>query len=128
MWATSIGFTSLQIPLPGVRKSGIPDGTEMPAPDSATTVPASRTRPATRSLATCMPVNLLDVGGKFALHGDLAREALHSAGERFALAPAHVDEGGWRRGVRVVCVAQFEGDEGAAAGGGEPDRLCPGQA
>src|SRR3954452_3008381 len=127
MWATSIGFTSLQIPLPGVRKSGIPDGTEMPAPDSATTVPASRTRPATRSLATSMPVNLLDVGGEFAFHGDLAREALHAAGERLAQAPAHVDEVGERRGGRLGRVAQLEGHEGAAAGGGEPDHLCPGQ-
>ena len=37
MCATSIGFTFSQSPVPGERKSGIPDGTEMPAPVSATT-------------------------------------------------------------------------------------------
>ena len=37
MWATSIGSTFSHSPLPGVRKSGIPDGTEIPAPVSATT-------------------------------------------------------------------------------------------
>ena len=39
MWATSIGSTFSHIPVPGVRKSGIPDGTEIPAPVSATTEP-----------------------------------------------------------------------------------------
>ena len=46
MWATSIGSTFSHSPVPGERKSGIPDGTEIPAPVSATTEPASRTRPA----------------------------------------------------------------------------------
>ena len=32
MWATSIGSTFSHSPLPGERKSGIPDGTEIPAP------------------------------------------------------------------------------------------------
>ena len=36
MWATSIGSTFSQMPLPGLRKSGIPEGTEIPAPVSAT--------------------------------------------------------------------------------------------
>ena len=36
MWATSIGSTFAQIPVSGVRKSGIPEGTETPAPVSAT--------------------------------------------------------------------------------------------
>ena len=36
MCATSIGFTFSQIPVPGERKSGMPDGTEMPAPVSTT--------------------------------------------------------------------------------------------
>ena len=35
MWATSIGSTFSHSPVPGERKSGIPDGTEMPAPVSA---------------------------------------------------------------------------------------------
>ena len=37
MWATSIGSTFAHSPVPGERKSGMPDGTEMPAPVSATT-------------------------------------------------------------------------------------------
>src|SRR4051812_46815650 len=32
MCATSIGLTFSHMPFPGVRKSGIPDGTEIPAP------------------------------------------------------------------------------------------------
>src|ERR1700753_1701644 len=36
MWATSIGSTFAQRPVSGVRKSGIPEGTETPAPVSAT--------------------------------------------------------------------------------------------
>src|ERR1043166_4906694 len=35
MWATSIGSTFAHSPVCGVRKSGIPDGTEIPAPGSA---------------------------------------------------------------------------------------------
>ena len=46
MWATSIGSTFSHSPVPGVRKSGIPDGTEIPAPVSATTEPAVRISPA----------------------------------------------------------------------------------
>ena len=42
MWATSIGSTFAHSPVPGERKSGIPDGTEIPAPVSATTESASR--------------------------------------------------------------------------------------
>src|SRR6058998_3815281 len=49
MCATSIGLTFSHSPVPGERKSGIPDGTEIPAPVSATTDPASRTREASRS-------------------------------------------------------------------------------
>ena len=37
MCATSIGSTFSHSPVPGVRKSGIPEGTEIPAPVSATT-------------------------------------------------------------------------------------------
>ena len=40
MCATSIGSTFSHSPVPGERKSGIPDGTEMPAPVSARTRPA----------------------------------------------------------------------------------------
>ena len=42
MWATSIGSTFAQSPVSGVRKSGIPDGTETPAPVSATVQPDPR--------------------------------------------------------------------------------------
>ena len=40
MWATSIGLTFSHRPVPGERKSGIPEGTEIPAPVRATTEPA----------------------------------------------------------------------------------------
>jgi hypothetical protein len=36
-----MGSTLSQIPVPGERKSGIPEGTDIPAPVSATTVSAS---------------------------------------------------------------------------------------
>ena len=48
MCATSIGSTFSHSPVPGERKSGIPDGTEIPAPVSATTEPASRMSAARR--------------------------------------------------------------------------------
>ncbi|MEA2159162.1 MAG: hypothetical protein QOD66_1542 [Solirubrobacteraceae bacterium] len=52
MWATSIGLTFSHNPLPGVRKSGIPDGTDTPAPVSTTarsdSVRSSATRAAPR--------------------------------------------------------------------------------
>ena len=51
MWATSIGSTFSHRPVPGERKSGMPEGTEIPAPVRATTEPASRTRSARRSTA-----------------------------------------------------------------------------
>src|SRR3954470_24135748 len=51
MWATSIGSTFSHSPEPGARKSGTPDGTEIPAPVSATTEPASRIRDA----SSCVP-------------------------------------------------------------------------
>ena len=49
MWATSIGSTFSQTPLPGVRKSGIPEGTEIPAPVRATTGPDETISSARRS-------------------------------------------------------------------------------
>ena len=52
MCATSIGSTFAQIPVPGVRKSGIPDGTEIPAPVSATTGPDETISSASRSALT----------------------------------------------------------------------------
>ena len=56
MWATSIGSTFSHSPVPGERKSGIPDGTEIPAPVSATTEPAERISSASAAgslLLTC---------------------------------------------------------------------------
>ena len=49
MWATAIGSTSAHSPVPGERKSGIPDGTEMPAPVSASTRPAEPSSSASRT-------------------------------------------------------------------------------
>ena len=51
MWATSIGSTFSHSPVPGERKSGIPDGTEIPAPVSATTERAVRTARRSAELA-----------------------------------------------------------------------------
>ena len=49
MWATSIGSTFSHRPVPGLRKSGIPEGTEIPAPVSATTGPATPISAASRA-------------------------------------------------------------------------------
>src|SRR5437763_14542384 len=48
MCATSIGSTFSHTPLPGVRKSGMPDGTDTPAPVSTTAERACRRSSATR--------------------------------------------------------------------------------
>ena len=53
MCATSIGFTFSQMPVPGERKSGMPDGTEMPAPVSTTADRASRSSSARRVAWSC---------------------------------------------------------------------------
>ena len=55
MWATSIGSTSSHSPVPGERKSGIPDGTEIPAPVSATTRRAERSSSASRAAPVTSP-------------------------------------------------------------------------
>src|SRR3954447_17656288 len=65
MCATSIGSTFSHSPVPGERKSGIPDGTEIPAPVSATTDRASRTREAscsTRSESTAPTLTAIRLG------------------------------------------------------------------
>ena len=49
MWATSIGSTFSHSPFPGVRKSGIPDGTEIPAPVRTTARSAWRSSSASRA-------------------------------------------------------------------------------
>src|SRR5215207_2003264 len=51
MWATSIGSTFSHSPVPGLRKSGIPDGTETPAPVSTTVRFALRSSCARRSIS-----------------------------------------------------------------------------
>ncbi len=56
MCATSIGSTRSHSPVPAERKSGIPDGTEMPAPVSATTEPASPISSARRAISAEVPV------------------------------------------------------------------------
>ncbi len=49
MWATSIGSTFSHSPVRGVRKSGMPDGTDTPAPVSTTARSASRSSSASRA-------------------------------------------------------------------------------
>src|SRR3954452_6997476 len=55
MWATSIGSTFAHRPVSGVRKSGMPDGTEIPAPVSTTAGPAVRISSASRSRSLTAP-------------------------------------------------------------------------
>ena len=52
MCATSIGSTFSHRPVPGERKSGMPLGTEMPAPVSATVRFEERSSSASRSTLT----------------------------------------------------------------------------
>src|SRR4051794_3309203 len=96
MWATSMGSTFAHRPVIGVRKSGMPDGTEMPAPVRATTGPEDRISEARRSAPTELRRALLDERGD-ALAGVLGAERGHEpvalggqalvdvAGERHAL-------------------------------------------
>ena len=51
MCATAIGSTSSHSPVPGERKSGMPEGTEIPAPVSATVRRAARNSAASRAAA-----------------------------------------------------------------------------
>src|SRR5207253_7047889 len=74
MWATSIGSTFSHNPTPGERKSGIPDGTEIPAPVRATTDPAPRISSA--SSATGVPT------ASFSL--ELRRALLKESGDPLA--------------------------------------------
>src|SRR3954451_10628496 len=53
MCATSIGFTFSQMPVPGERKSGIPDGTDTPAPVRTKAERASRIISARRVALPC---------------------------------------------------------------------------
>src|SRR3954469_10460668 len=83
MWATSIGSTFAHSPVCGVRKSGIPDGTEIPAPVSATTERAEEIRPASRTALTWSSAGeprrpLAEEGGD-ALARVLGREGLEEA-------------------------------------------------
>jgi hypothetical protein len=52
MCATSIGSTLSHTPVPGERKSGMPEGTEMPAPVSATVEREERNICARRSTSS----------------------------------------------------------------------------
>src|SRR2546423_14609796 len=58
MWATSMGSTRSHRPVPGERKSGIPEGTEMPAPVSATTRSAAAIRRASSAVAEAAPARV----------------------------------------------------------------------
>src|SRR4051794_27675053 len=78
MWATSIGSTFSQRPVMGVRKSGMPDGTEMPAPVRATTGPDDRISSARRSAPTELRLAPLDEGAD-ALACVFGAEGVHEA-------------------------------------------------
>ena len=59
MCATSIGLTFSHSPVPGVRKSGIPDGTEIPAPVRTTAPLGAELRSSPRATARAhFPLNL----------------------------------------------------------------------
>src|SRR5437870_1980590 len=73
MWATAIGSTRCHRPDCGERKSGMPDGTEIPAPVSATTEPAARTSSTSLSTSAAAPIR-----ARMAL---AAREARRAFGE-----------------------------------------------
>src|SRR3712207_860666 len=90
MCATFIGSTFSQMPLPGERKSGIPDGVEIPAPVRATTESAERMRSARRRTSVRVAVKLLPAPLRRALAQErpdaLARVlGLEHGGERLLL-------------------------------------------
>src|SRR3954463_2623284 len=65
MCATSIGLTFSQMPVPGERKSGMPEGTDTPAPVSTTAERASRSISARRvawSVVTRVAISLRAAG------------------------------------------------------------------
>src|SRR5438309_252114 len=69
MWATSIGSTFSHSPVAGERKSGIPDGTEIPAPVSATADPAPAISAASRPISSpdgdgCRPPAIASAPGE----------------------------------------------------------------
>src|SRR5271154_2112365 len=75
MWATSIGSTFCHSPVRGERKSGMPEGTEMPAPVRATTGPPSRTSSARRATPSHGTAALLATcSGAFEMRGAFAEE------------------------------------------------------
>src|SRR3954463_9163861 len=92
MCATSIGSTFSHNPLPGERKSGIPDGTEIPAPVSATTEPASRIREASRVTRSVVVEATADQGR--ALFALPVRLALAQEGADALLAVLALEDGG----------------------------------
>src|SRR5690348_7683719 len=72
MWATSIGSTFAHRPVSGVRKSGIPAGTDTPAPVRATAQRDSWTNAASEPMAPPAAVPPLLTGpfrGPFAEEG-----------------------------------------------------------
>src|SRR5690349_17816871 len=65
MCATSIGSTFAHRPVIGVRKSGMPEGTDTPAPVSTTAGPASRSSSARRAgPLTAPPLRGAPAGGR----------------------------------------------------------------
>src|SRR3954462_1837906 len=94
MCATSIGLTFAHSPLPGERKSGIPDGTEIPAPVSATTDSASRIREASRSTLLVVVLTRLQARALAALPLRLALAQEGADALLAVLALEHAREGG----------------------------------
>src|SRR5438874_13598147 len=85
MCATSIGSTRSQSPVPGERKSRIPDGTEMPAPVSATTESAPAMRRASSAVAedSLAGVPIASAAGEArGAFGQEGRDALPRVGAR----------------------------------------------
>src|SRR4051812_6842102 len=73
MCATSIGLTFSHMPVPGERKSGMPDGTDTPAPVSTTAERASRSMSA-RWVALSMLVLVANVLLALEMRRPLAEE------------------------------------------------------
>src|SRR3954447_21470077 len=94
MCATSIGSTFAHRPLPGERKSGIPEGTEIPAPVSATPAPASRRREASRSTLAVAVLTRLQARALAALPLRLALAQEGADALLAVLALEHAREGG----------------------------------
>src|SRR5216117_3246938 len=103
MWATSIGSTFSQSPVPGERKSGMPLGTEMPAPVSATVLREERISSASRSTPSCP----LGIGGRVGERRLVAAAAAHFEMEQLVL---DFDQVGVNLAALSVMARDYAGD------------------